>query len=273
MTDTDRPAPAPAKPAKSETRDFLEFLLKLGIFVFILRSFIFAPFSIPSESMVPRLLVGDYLVVSKWSYGYSRHSFPFSIPLIPGPGRLFESLPERGDVVVFKQPPNNDVDFIKRVIGLPGDMIEVRGGQIVINGTAVPKQRLPDFVFAETPTMRCYGPQFAESGSDGKRRCRYPRFRETLPGGRTYDVLDIGPREADDTQVYVVPAGNILTLGDNRDNSADSRFEAGGYGFVPLENLVGKAQVTVFSTDGTANWLLPWTWFTAARWQRIGEGF
>jgi len=273
MTDTDRPAPAPAKPAKSETRDFLEFLLKLGIFVFILRSFIFAPFSIPSESMVPRLLVGDYLIVTKWSYGYSKHSLPFSVPLIPGPGRVFETLPKRGDVVVFKAPPANNVDFIKRVIGLPGDMIQVQGGQLSINGTPVLKKRIADFVFTETPTMKCYGPQFVETASDGTRRCRYPRFQETLPEGKTYAVLDTGVTQQDNTQVYVVPEGQLLMLGDNRDNSSDSRFEAGGFGFVPTENLVGKAQVTVFSTDGNASWLLPWTWFTAARWQRIGEGF
>jgi signal peptidase I len=166
---------------KSETRDFLEFLLKLGIFVFLLRSFIFAPFSIPSESMVPRLMTGDYLIVTKWSYGYSRHSFPWSLPLIAGPGRLFESMPDRGDVVVFKEPPNNNTDYIKRVIGMPGDFVQMKSGQVFINGTAIMKKRVGDFVFAESPNMRCYGPQFTERASDGTNRCRYPQFRETLP--------------------------------------------------------------------------------------------
>lgn len=264
------PAAIPKK--KSETRDFLEFLLKLGVFVFLLRSFIFAPFSIPSESMVPRLLTGDYLIVTKWSYGYSRHSFPWSLPLIAGPDRLFGSVPERGDVVVFKEPPNNNIDYIKRVIGLPGDLVQMKDGQVVINGNAVKKVRLPDFTFPQSPNMRCYGPQFTESTAGGE-NCRYPQFRETLPNGKSYNVLDLASVSADDTQVYTVPDGQLFLMGDNRDNSSDSRLEAGGFGFVPMENLVGKAQFTVFSTDGSANWFLPWTWFSAARWERIGEGF
>ncbi len=259
--------------AKSETRDFMQFLLKLGIFVFILRSFIFAPFSIPSESMVPRLLTGDYLIVTKWNYGYSKHSFPWSLPLISGPKRLFESIPARGDVIVFKKPPENQVDYIKRVIGLPGDFVQMKSGQLFINGQPVPKKRIADFVMDETPNTTCYGPQFTETASDGKRRCRYPQFRETLPGGKSYNVLDLGPIAADDTQVYTVPEDQFLAMGDNRDNSADSRLEAGGFGFVPMENLVGKAQISVFSTDGSASWVRPWTWFSAARWDRIGEGF
>jgi signal peptidase I len=259
--------------AKSEVRDFLQFLLKLGVFVFVLRSFIFAPFSIPSESMVPRLLTGDYLVVTKWNYGFSRHSFPWSVPLIPGPGRLFSAMPARGDVVVFKKPPENQIDYIKRVIGLPGDLVQMKDGQLFINGNAVEKKRIADFVVDETPNMTCVGSPYAETASDGKRRCRYPQYRETLPNGKSYNVLDRAQTSADDTQVYAVPQGHFLAMGDNRDNSADSRFEAGGFGFVPVENLVGKAQISVFSTDGSASWVLPWTWFTAARWERIGEGF
>ena len=269
---TDTIAETPPK-AKSEARDFMQFLLKLGIFVFILRSFIFAPFSIPSESMVPRLLTGDYLIVTKWSYGYSRYSFPRGLPLIPGPKRLFQSVPDRGDVVVFKEPPKNDVDYIKRVIGLPGDLVQMKGGQLFINGQPVAKKRLPDFLLPETPNTHCYAAQFTEAGSDGMNRCRYPQFRETLPNGKSYNVLDLGPVAADDTQVYTVPDGQLFLMGDNRDNSSDSRLEAGGFGFVPMENLVGKARFTVFSTDGSANWVLPWTWFSAARWNRIGEGF
>ena len=259
--------------AKSETRAFLSFLAKLGIAVFILRSFGFALFSIPSESMVPRLLTGDYLEVNKWSYGFSRYSFPFGLPLIPGPQRLFGALPARGDVVVFKEPPENQTDYIKRVIGLPGDRIQMKQGQLFLNGQPIPKRRISDFLLPLTPNTHCYSPQFSETASNGQGRCRYAQYRETLPGGKSYDVLDLATVPADDTQIYAVPPGMLFLMGDNRDNSSDSRLEAAGFGFVPLENLVGKAQVSVFSTDGSASWLLPWTWLSAARWRRIGEGF
>ena len=270
---------------KSETRDFFAFLLKLALFVFVLRSFIVAPFSIPSESMQPRLLIGDYLIVAKWPYGYSRHSLPFGIPLIPG--RILAHTPERGDVAVFKAPPHQRQDYIKRVIGLPGDVIEVRNGQVILNGKPIEKRRIADLVIPVTQNMidatgneggvsPCYRPEF-EDDQGGKRFCRYPRFRETLPGGRSYDVLDVvqdGP--ADNRSAVVIPEGKLFLMGDNRDRSADSRFPAedgGGIGLVPEENLVGKALFTVFSTDGSANWFLPWTWISAARWNRIGEGF
>ncbi|OAN59036.1 signal peptidase I [Sphingobium sp. TCM1] len=272
--------------AKSETRDFLWFLAKLGLFVFILRSFIVSPFNIPSESMQPRLLIGDYLLVAKWPYGYSRYSLPFSIPLIPG--RILASTPERGDVAVFKAPPNQKNDYIKRVIGLPGDMVAVRGGTVYLNGQAIPKQKVADLVIPVTPNMEdaaakegaaspCYRPDFEEAAPGGGNQCRYPQFRETLPGGKSYNVLDLVPDgAADDRDTVLVPQGHLFMMGDNRDRSADSRFpavEGGGIGLVPEQNLVGKAMISVFSTDGSASWLLPWTWFTAARWSRIGEGF
>jgi signal peptidase I len=265
---------AEAKPQNAQEGSLLAFFVKLILFVVVLRSFIFAPFNIPSESMLPRLLVGDYLVVSKWSYGYSRYSLPFSLPLIPS--RIFASQPERGDVAVFKAPPTNDVDYIKRVIGLPGDFVEVKGGQLILNGVPVPKKRITDFVVPVSPNTGCEPPIVAETASDGTRRCRYPRYQETLPGGRSYAVLDIDTVMMDDTPVYSVPEGHLFMMGDNRDRSADSRFAAevgGGIGLVPQENLVGKAWFSVFSTDGSAVWYLPWTWFTAARWSRIGEGF
>ncbi len=281
MTDTQIDTPeeaaggaAPKADLKSETKDFMWFLLKLGIFVFILRSFIVAPFNIPSESMMPRLLVGDYLLVAKWPYGYSNYSLPFSVPLLPQ--RILATPPQRGDVVVFKAPPGNNTDYIKRVIGLPGDSIEMRDGQVILNGNPIPKKRIADFVHPVTPNSPCYAAQFAEQASDGSIRCRYPQFLETLPNGKSYKVLDLAPADMDNTEVYLVPEGHLFAMGDNRDRSADSRFpavEGQGIGIVPQENLVGRALVSVFSTDGSASWLLPWTWFTAARWERIGEGF
>ena len=268
------PAPASSKAAapKSEWRDLGSFLLKLALIVFVVRSFIFSPFSIPSESMLPRLLIGDYLFITKWNYGYSRHSLPWSVPLIPG--RIFAGTPERGDVVVFKAPPADNTDWIKRVIGLPGDTVQMVNGQLILNGKAIPKQPVADFTLPITPNFqKCQG-NFLSVGPDGP-ICRIPRFRETLPNGKTYDVLDQGLKPQDDTQVFTVPAGHVFLMGDNRDNSTDSRFShaEGGIEFVPLENIEGKAVVSFWSTDGSANWFLPWTWFTAARWERIGEGF
>ena len=262
---------APAR--KSEWRETLVFLLKLAIFVFVFRSFLLSPFSIPSESMLPRLLIGDYLFVSKWNYGYSRYSLPWGIPLIPG--RVLAQPPARGDVVVFKAPPGNDTDWIKRVIGLPGDTVQMRGGQLFLNGKAIAKERVADFTVPVSPNYDC-GSQYRDSAADGTPICRYARFRETLPGGKSYFVLDRGETLADDTPVFAVPADHVFLMGDNRDDSADSRFPQAlgqGIGFVPMINLEGKALVSFFSTDGSAQWLLPWTWFTAARPSRIGEGF
>ena len=275
IADAEHGAPQPVATAAkrpSETRDLIAFLAKLTLFVLILRSFVFSPFSIPSESMLPRLLIGDYLFITKWNYGYSRHSLPWSAPLIPG--RIFGRDPARGDVVVFKAPPT-DADYIKRVIGLPGDTIQLRRGRLILNGVAVPKQRIGDFVVPVSPNYDCPA-QFEETDATGRAQCRYPQFRETLPGGRSYRVLDQGDGPADDTRVYTVPAGHVFLMGDNRDDSLDSRFPAtpgGGIGYVPLENLEGRAAVGFWSTDGGASWIMPWTWFTAARWNRIGEGF
>jgi signal peptidase I len=264
---------APAKPEEKEESFFL-FLLKLVLIVAIFRSFIFSPFNIPSESMLPRLLNGDYLLAAKWPYGYSKYSLPFSLPLIPG--RVLASQPERGDVVIFKAPPLNDTDYIKRVIGLPGDQIQMIGGQLNINGKPIPKLRLSDFEATVSPNTRCYLSQFEATKTDGTQVCRYPRYRETLPNGRSYEVLDLGLTPQDDTPAFVVPEGHLFLMGDNRDNSLDSRFPAvpgQGIGIVPQANLVGRASIMMFSTDGSAEWLKPWTWFTAARWSRIGGTF
>jgi signal peptidase I len=273
------PAPktttAARPPAKSETRETLRFLLILALVVFIFRSFVLAPFSIPSESMLPRLLIGDYLFVSKWNYGYSRWSLPWGLPLIPG--RVFGSTPARGDVVVFRSPDPDSHDVIKRVIGLPGDTVQMRDGQLFLNGKAIPKIRVADFTVTLTPnfdTRHC-DPQFQDTLPDGTAICRYRRYRETLPDGKSYFVLDQRDiPEADDTGVYIVPAGNVFLMGDNRDDSADSRFAPPvGMGYIPVERIEGKAMVTFFSTDGSAEWIKPWTWVTATRWNRIGEGF
>jgi signal peptidase I len=282
MADLDKAASAPP-PKKSETRETMRFLLKLALVVWIFRSFVLAPFSIPSESMLPRLLIGDYLFISKWSYGYSRWSMPFGFP--PIPGRLFGSTPERGDVVVFRSKEPDDHDVIKRVIGRPGDTIQMRGGQVILNGQPIPKQRIADFVLPLSPNFgeQDCGAQFVRPAPGGAATCNIPRYRETLPSGRTYEVLDQRYiPDADDTPVYTVPAGNVFLMGDNRDDSADSRFPSAdealpgqpqGMGFIPLERVQGKALVIFWSTNGSANWLLPWTWFTATRWDRLGRGF
>lgn len=276
-----KPATSPAKP-RSETSETLRFLLKLALVVWLFRSFVFAPFSIPSESMLPRLLIGDYLFISKWNYGYSRWSMPFGVP--PFSGRLFGSVPARGDTVVFRSKGDDDHDVIKRVIGLPGDTIQMRRGQLFLNGQAIAKQRIADFVLPLSPNFdqRHCDPNFIAPAAEGP-TCRIPRFRETLPGGRSYEVLDQRYiPDADDTQVFTVPANHVFLMGDNRDDSADSRFPSAdealpgqpqGMGFIPLDRVQGKAVIVFWSTDGSANWLLPWTWFTAARWDRIGGGF
>lgn len=287
--------------AMQEWIDYGKFLIKLAVFMVILRSFIISPFNIPSESMQPRLLIGDYILVSKWSYGYSKNSLPFSAPLIPG--RIFASEPAAGDVVVFKAPLTNGEDYIKRVIGLPGDIIQMRGGILEINGESIKKEKIDDFVIPmsqgiiDSAALRtaqsgskvypCHRPEFERKNPNGGSDCVYPRFRETLPNGVSYEILDLIPLGAlDYTEAFQVPEGKLFLMGDNRDRSADSRCPAEAnnkvgcsplagraIGLVPQENLVGKAMFTVFSTDGSANWILPWTWFTAARPERIGEGF
>ncbi|MES2494082.1 MAG: signal peptidase I [Pseudomonadota bacterium] len=272
-------APQPdAKPAKKE-ESFFVFLIKLVAIVLIFRSFIFAPFNIPSESMLPVLRNGDYLLAAKWPYGFSRYSLPLSAPLIPG--RILPSQPHRGDIAIFKAPPLNDTDYIKRVIGLPGDQVQMIAGTLHLNGAAVPKVRVADAVVPVTANTRCYMPVFEVTAPDGTLACHYPRFRETLPAigdepGKSYYVLDLGRTPQDDTPPFVVPAGALFMMGDNRDNSMDSRFPpvpGGGIGLIPQQNLVGKATIMMFSTDGSSSWLKPWTWPSATRWDRIGHTF
>ncbi|MGZ8311157.1 MAG: signal peptidase I [Allosphingosinicella sp.] len=264
-----------AAPKRKESWwETLRFFLLLFLAAVALRSLLFAPFSIPSGSMLPNLMIGDYLFVSKFPYGFSRHSFPFGIASFDG--RIFERLPERGDIVVFRYPGLEDADYVKRVIGLPGDQIEVRGGTVILNGTPVQRQRIADFAVPVSPNSPCRpdGSTRETVQPDGARACAYPRYRETLPGGRSYDVLDqVADGAGDNMPAVIVPDGQLFVMGDNRDDSLDSRFEVaeGGVGLLPVDNVLGPAAIAFWSTDGSAEWIKPWTWFSAARWDRLGR--
>jgi signal peptidase I len=267
----------PAKREKKETAGALiRFVLAVAVLAWAFRSFIGAPFYIPSGSMLPTLYIGDYLAVAKWPYGYSRYSFPFSFPAFDG--RIFGQLPKRGDVVVFRHPAENE-DLIKRVIGLPGDTVEVRDGQLILNGRAVPRQPRPPAAIEISPNSPCSAVPPAAPVTvslRGRSLCLYRAYLETLPGGPSYTVLDqIDGSPADNFPRTVVPPGHVFLMGDNRDDSRDSRFPLyeGGVGMVPTENLIGRALVTFWSTDGRASWFEPWTWFTALRGSRIGNGY
>jgi signal peptidase I len=244
-----------AKAGDGGWRETAKIVVQALLLALVVRVFFYQPFNIPSGSMKSTLLVGDYLFVSKLSYGYSKYSFPFSLDLFEG--RIFASMPKRGDVAVFKLPRDNSTDFIKRVIGLPGDEIQMRGGVLYINGKAVPKQRVDDFVYHD---------------EDGK-EVHVPRFEETLPNGVKYRVLDAEPDGAfDNTAVYKVPAGHYFMMGDNRDNSTDSRA-SWGVGYVPFENFVGRAEIIFFSAavdePHVFGMLRPWTWPGGIRWSRF----
>ena len=266
-----------AKDDKPESAwSLARFFLGLVVLTWALRSFVFQPFNIPSGSMLPTLYIGDYLIVAKWPYGYSRYSFPGSIP--SSDGRILGHLPKRGDVVVFRHPGEN-ADLIKRVIGLPGDTVAVVNGRLMLNGTLVPRSKLPPAQVAVSANSPCRAipPRVLPiSLRPGEAVCMYPAFLETLPGGPSYtvlDQLDRGP--ADDFAPAKVPAGHLFLMGDNRDDSLDSRFPefAGGVGMVPVDHLIGRALVTFWSTDGSASYWKPWTWFTALRVDRIGNRY
>ncbi len=216
----------------------------------VIRSFLFEPFRIPSGSMYPTLEVGDYLFVSKYTYGYSRYSFPGGI--IPFEGRIWADMPKRGDIVVFKFPVDNKTDFIKRVIGLPGDTIEVKRGRLYINNQMVEREEVGDYTVDEFVI----------------RPENYTEYTETLPEGFKHNILEVSDYEpqVDNTTKVTVPEGHIFVMGDNRDRSDDSRVSVG---FVPVENLVGKARFLFFSHNDKGAWYKPWTWPKLIRWSKI----
>ena len=218
----------------------------------VVRTLLFQPFNIPSGSLIPTLLIGDYLFVSKYSYGYSRYSIPFGPPVMSG--RVWASEPKRGDVAVFKLPKDNSTDYIKRVIGLPGDKIQMIDGILHINGKAVERKRVEDY-----RTTDAYG-----------RPSEVPQYDETLPNGVTHRVIERDGDHGywDNTYVYTVPANHFFMMGDNRDNSTDSRDES-SVGFVPFENFVGRAEIIFFSIDESASAWQIWEWPWTVRWNRI----
>ncbi len=231
---------------------FLSNIKSISIAIFIallIRSFIFEPFNIPSGSMKPNLLVGDFIFVSKWSYGFSRHSLPFSIPLIPS--KIFSKIPERGDVVVFKTPQDNRTDYIKRIIGLPGDKIRIEDGHIILNNIKILRKKQNDFIDID-------------KNNNFKRVRKYLEFFSNKEI-EVLDIMDSGI--VDNTSEFTVPIDSFFVMGDNRDNSQDSRF-INTVGFIPFDNLVGKAQFIFFSLENS-RFLQIWKWPKAIRYDRI----
>ena len=253
-------------------------LLWVLLAVLAFHSFVAKPFYIPSESMMPGLLTGDRLVVSKYPYGWSWASPSFHI-LPPMPGRLFGKLPERGDIVIIT-PPGTRTDYIKRVIGLPGDTLQMVEGTVVINGKAVKREaQRPQLVpvDANSPCGSDRDPALYDArtrGADGKMYCRVPVVRETLPNGRSYGTVELGRTQQDNFGPIRIPAGHLWLMGDNRDDSADSRvpeWQGGLGGPIPFENIGGRAEFITFSLDGTTQWWNPVSWFESLRSGRAGR--
>ncbi|WP_308515449.1 signal peptidase I [Sphingomonas flavescens] len=274
--------PAAAAPAQPESKGAalwreIKGLLWVLLAVLAFHSFIAKPFYIPSESMMPGLLTGDRLVVSKYPYGWSWVSPSFHV-LPPIKGRLFGRTPERGDIVIVT-PPGQRSDYIKRVIGLPGDTVRMIDGRLIINDQLVKREPLaPDMVPIDinSPCGSSSDPalyDFRVQGPDGKPYCRVPVVRETLPNGRTYETVELGQSAEDNFGPVTIPAGHVWLMGDNRDDSADSRvpeWQGGLGGPVPLENIGGRAEFITFSLDGSTVWWNPLTWFKALRHGRAG---
>jgi signal peptidase I len=245
---------APVKKKPNEAFELVKTIVYALLIALVLRVLLFQPFTIPSASMEPTLLEGDYIIVSKYAYGWSRHSIPFSPPILSG--RIAERQPQRGDVVVFKLPRDGRTDYIKRLVGLPGDKIQVIQGQLNVNGKPVPRTEI--------------SPEVVESAFGAPRQVQ--RYTNTL-GKHQFTTYSLDPgSEVENTAVYTVPAGNYFMMGDNRDNSVDSRYPTEvGVGFVPAENLVGRAELILLSWREGASLFKPWTWFLDARIDRFAR--
>jgi signal peptidase I len=232
------------------TAEFIKTVVYAVVIAVVVRTVAFEPFNIPSGSMVPTLLIGDYVFVSKFSYGYSRYSMPLSPDLFSG--RIFYREPQRGDVAVFRLPRDPSVDYIKRIIGLPGDTVQMKDGQLYINGKEVARKADGGYLYTgDGPAVEAR------------------RYTETLPNGVAHHILKFGDDEPlDNTPLYKVPPGHIFAMGDNRDDSEDSRV-MDAVGFVPIENLVGHAEMVFFSVDATHPWWEIWYWPFEIRWGRL----
>jgi signal peptidase I len=257
----DKAASPPGHPSQEAVKpsggivETLRTIVYAVLIALVVRTVAYEPFNIPSGSMIPTLLVGDYLFVSKFSYGYSRYSLPFGLPVFKG--RIMADMPKRGDVAVFKLPSDNSTDYIKRVIGLPGDRIQMMDGVLHINGKPAERHRIEDYVL-QSPFGTIQ---------------RVPQFVETLPNGKSYRVIetDHNMGSMDNTREYLVPDGHFFMMGDNRDNSLDSRA-LDHVGFVPFENYVGRAEILFFSTDQSARVWEVWKWPFAIRYSRLFRG-